>query len=190
MKHENSFLLLGFDLSNLASQTAYIPPSMQQCLGLDWINYCTKVGKEIDFYHFNHRMSLGMQSLLKTDNVLHSVKGPPQGFHIDQRVCFGNELTNLSVWKSFFQINAPYLGSQTHWRSTWKGLAWRGDVRPGWVGVGRHCCRLLLVCLWEAGPARAIGTSVPLAGRLRRPRVAFCFNPNCPFFLMSIWWTW
>ena len=28
--------------------------------------------------------------------------------HIDQRICFGNELTNLSFRKSFFQIIAPY----------------------------------------------------------------------------------
>ena len=28
--------------------------------------------------------------------------------HIDPRVCFGYELTNLSVRKSFFQIIAPY----------------------------------------------------------------------------------
>ena len=30
--------------------------------------------------------------------------------HMDPRVSFGNELTNLSVRKSFFKIIAPYYG--------------------------------------------------------------------------------
>ena len=32
--------------------------------------------------------------------------------HIDQRICFGNELPNLSVRRSFVQIIAPYCVSK------------------------------------------------------------------------------
>ena len=56
--------------------------------------------------------------------------------HMDPRVSFGNESTNLSVQKSFFKIIAPYFISQTTFESTFPGF-WVEDLLGETFGVMR-----------------------------------------------------